>query len=75
MKKNENRVRTYMTSLVSRIHILTLCLELPENDFFFLTDGADMPADMKEAAVNNIPAYFQTMWSEEGRICVRISQG
>lgn len=53
-----------MTSLCSRIHILTLCLELTEKDFFFLTDGADMPADMKEAAPNNITAYFQTTWGK-----------
>lgn len=50
-----------MTSLCSRIHILTLGLELLAIDFFFLTDGADMSADMTAA-------YFSNVWSDGGRL-------
>lgn len=38
--EKQNKKKTYMISLCSRIHILTLGLEVRANDFF-LTEGAD----------------------------------
>lgn len=57
-----------MTSLCSRIHILTVGLELLANDFFFLMDRADMSADMTAAARCNIQPYFSNVWSYGGRM-------
>lgn len=65
---------TYMTSLCSRIHILTLGLELRANDFFFLKDGADMSVDMTAAERCKVPPYFSTVWRGRERMEGRMNK-
>lgn len=54
-----------MISRCSRIHILTLGLELRATDFF-LVDGADMSVDMKHGAVKHHAFHNQRGSDGEG---------